>query len=69
MEFRESQCLPRESKQEFKSITVPVMCYRGPVVAPKWKDVDPCWYLFGFMENDEILLNRKYRQLYGALRN
>jgi hypothetical protein len=41
-EFRCSYCRLHESKNEFKSFTVSVMCYRGAVVAPKWKDVDPC---------------------------
>ena len=47
-EFRRSYCRLRESKNVFKSYSVPVRCYRGAVVAPKWKDVDPGWYLFGF---------------------
>ena len=48
-EFRRSYHWLHESKDDLKSVTVSVRCYRGAVVAPKWKDVDPCWYLFGFI--------------------
>ena len=43
-EFRRHFFLRRQSKNEFKRYTVSVMCYRGAVVAPKWKDVDPGKY-------------------------
>jgi len=49
MEFRRSYLrLVSESNNELKSFLVSVTCYRGAVLAPKWKDVDPGWYLFRF---------------------
>ena len=40
-EFKRSYSQLRKSKNGFKSFTESVMCYRGAIVAPKWKDVDP----------------------------
>ena len=39
-EFRKRYGSVRESKDEFQTVTVSVMCYRGDVVKPRWKDVD-----------------------------
>jgi hypothetical protein len=59
-EFRRSYFRIRESKDEFKSFTRSIWCYRGAVVMPKWKDVDTrkCmvfetmkYYLTGSIEN------------------
>jgi hypothetical protein len=55
-EFRRSYCQLGESKNKFKSVTTSVMCYRGAVVAPKWKDVDSCQYLFGFKTTKDYLI-------------
>ena len=41
-EFRHTYSRLRESKNDLQSITESVMCYRGDVVTPKWKDIDPC---------------------------
>ena len=45
-EFRCSYSLLGESRNEFKRVTNSVICYRGAVVAPRWKDVDTRQYLF-----------------------
>ena len=29
------------SKHELKTVSIPVSCYRGALITPKWKDVDP----------------------------
>jgi hypothetical protein len=55
-EFRCSYCKLGESKNEFKSVTPSVMCYRGAVVVPKWEDVDSCQYLFGFKTTKDYLI-------------
>jgi hypothetical protein len=58
-ETKEFRCFYFEliqSKKELKSFDVDVTCYRGAVVAPKWKDVDPCWYLFGFETSKYYLI-------------
>ncbi|PPR01388.1 hypothetical protein CVT24_006226 [Panaeolus cyanescens] len=39
-EFRKSYFRESVSKEEFKSASFSVWCYRGAVVEPKWKDVD-----------------------------
>jgi len=41
-EFRRKFSLGRKSMDGFKRFTASVMCYRGAIAAPKWKDVDPC---------------------------
>jgi hypothetical protein len=58
-ETKEFRCFYFEliqSKKELKSFYVDVTCYRGAVVAPKWKDVDPGWYLFGFQTTKYYLI-------------
>jgi len=39
-EFRSAFICQRKSKDELKSITSSVWCYRGTVAVPRWKDVD-----------------------------
>ena len=45
-EFRKSYFRESESKSEFKGASFSVWCYRGAVIAPKWKDVDTRKLLF-----------------------
>jgi hypothetical protein len=55
-EFRRTYFIRRESKNHFKNVQDSVMCYRGTVVAPRWKDVDTGLYLFGFKPTKYYLI-------------
>ncbi|PPR01379.1 hypothetical protein CVT24_006217 [Panaeolus cyanescens] len=39
-EFRRARFCEAESREDFKSLSVSVWCYRGTILEPKWADVD-----------------------------